>query len=624
MRRILSFLLPIFIISYESYSSSNDIYLLENNIAKFAYGLKLLADYEFYDTAIYLLESGMSTSFSDYAKYYTARAYMFLGDLRKAQEYFISINKNFPWYDYVLQGIYFISFRIGDFSLCEGFKDIKAIPEKGIPEFYEFLFLCNERYVAYLWERGRYDEAEKIKERMKKILYLYLKNIYSPVDFIPYRKNLKKVFDLSLRAFGKSPNEVIEKDMKEDLADTLFKLGSYSDVIDWSSDDYKLARVYFASARYKDAISMAQKLIGKEKDYERKEKLTYIILVSYARLGDQDNFRKFALDYIRNYPKERFAGDLAIKLGVESYLESQTREAVKLISLALRSPFDDVRERAKFLLRYTFGQDIKSEPKGFLLLLKKYKDGLSFFRVDKEHNFSEQRIPSKFAWEIYFLKIYLTDSALSFLPSFIVSNSRFDRDDIYFLSQRGFLNFLPLKGDFRSVFAVWVPPPVSFYDEIDSAAQRFGVPVPLLKSIALIESNFNPAAISPARAIGLMQIIPTTGKEVLSELGIPFSIDLLFDPEINAKVGAYYLKKLKDTFGSWTLAIAAYNAGPGAVSNWIKKNGKIYCDSPELFIESIPYRQTRFYVMRALSYYLEYSKFFGYEINLDDLFRCYS
>lgn len=622
MRRFFSLTLFIFF-SYKSYAA-DDLYIIENKIAKFAYGLKLLADYGFYDTAIYLLESGMNTSFSEFSKYYTARAYMFLGDLQKAQEYLISVNKDFPWYDYVLQAIYFISFRIGDFSLCDRFKDMQAIPEKGIPEFYEFLFLCSERYISYLWERGKYDEAQKGKERMKRILYLYIKNIYSPVDLLPYEKNLRKAFDLSLKVFAKPPIEVIGDDLKEDVADVLFRLGLYSDAIDWSSDDYKLARSYFASGRYKEAVSMAQKLITKEKDYERREKLAYITVVSYARLDDKDNFRNHAINYIKNYSRERFAGDLAIKLGVESYLESQTQEAVKLISLATGSPFEDIKERARFLLRYTLGQDVKSEPKGFLLLLKKYKDGLSFFRVEKEYSFAEQRIPSKFAWEIYFLKIYLIDSLLSSLPSFIVSNSRFSQDDIYFLSQRGFLNFLNLKGDFRSVFAVWVPPPVSFYDEIDSAAQKFGVPVPLLKSIALIESNFNPSAISPAKAIGLMQIIPATGKEVLSELGVPFSLDLLFDPEVNAKVGAYYLKKLKDTFGSWTLAIAAYNAGPGAVSSWIKKYGKIYCDSPEVFIESIPYRQTRFYVMRAISYYLEYSRFFGYEINLDDIFRCYS
>ncbi|MCS7213583.1 MAG: lytic transglycosylase domain-containing protein [Candidatus Calescibacterium sp.] len=619
---VFSIILSLSSFSQKVYSYEEDLDVVENKIAKFAYGLRLLADYEFYDTAIYLLESGVDTSFSEFAKYYTARAYMFLGDLQKAREYFLSIKKDFIWYEYVLQNIYFISFRIGDFSLCNRFNELKVIPERGVPEFYELLFLCNERYIVELLERNKEAEAQKVKERMKNILYLYIRNIYSPVDFIPYRKYLRRAFDLSLRVYGKPPAQVIDQKFKEDIADVLFRSGIYSDVLDWSSDEYKLARAYFASADYKKAVELSEKLLPKEREYERREKLTYIALVSYARLDNRKMFENLALEYIKNYSKERYAGDLAIKLGVEKFLDGATDSAVSLISNALASPFEDIRERARFLLRYTFGHNIKSDPKGFLFLIKKYKDGLSFLRVDKTYTFVEQKIPSKFAWELYFLKIYLADSALYPLTSLIISNSNLNRDDALFLSQRGFSNLLPFKGDFRSVLAVWTPPPISFYDELDSASQKFSVPLPLLKSIALIESNFNPVAVSPAKAIGLMQIIPTTGKEIFSDLGVPFSVDLLFDPEINAKAGAYYLQKLKNVFGSWALAIAAYNAGPGAVSSWIKKYGKVYCELPEIFIENIPYRQTRFYVMRALSYYLEYSKVFGYEINLDEIFRC--
>lgn len=606
----------------EAYSDDDDLAVVENNVAKFSYGLKLLADYEFYDTAVYLLEAGINTSFSNFAKYYIAKAYIFLGDFHRSQEYLLQIDKSFIWYEYVLQTIYYTSFRKGDVGLCSRVSDLRFIPEKGVPEFYELIFLCLERQLVYLRDRGREKEAEKVRERMKEILYFYLRSIYSPVDLIPYRKYLRRAFDLSLRVFGDTPRNVISQNLKEEIADIMLRNGRYSDVIDWSSDNYKLARAYFSTGEYEKAVKLAEDLLPSEKDYERREKLSYIVLVSYARLNERDKFEKLALEYIKNFPEERFAGDIAIKLGVESYLEGNTSKALNLISSALSSSFEDIRERARFLMRYTFGYNVKSKPKGFLVLIKSYKDGLVNLKVEKEYGLLERRIPSKFAWELYFLRIYLTDSSLSSLPFLIVSNSRLTKDDSYFLFQRGFLRSMDEKEDSRSTFAVWIPPPISFYDELEVASRMFNVPLPLIKSIAFVESKFNPSAVSPANAIGLMQIIPSTGKEIFEDLGIPFSVELLFDPEINAKAGAYYLQKLKRTFGTWTFAVAAYNAGPNATSSWIKRHRKVYCELPEIFIESIPYRQTRFYVMRVLSYYLEYSKFFGYEINLEELFKC--
>lgn len=624
MRKALSCLTTAVVlsISHPALALAEEIETIENRVARFSYGLRLLADYEFYDTAVYLLEAGLATSFSDFARYYMAKAYMFLGDLHKARENLLLIRRNFMWYDFVLQSLYYVSFRLGDTALCDRFKEPVAIPQTGVPEFYEFVFLCGERRLAYLVELGDSVGAEKLRDWMKKLLMLYLKSIYSPVDLIPYRRYVKRAFELSMKVFGKPPEDILDQKSKEEIADVLFKVGRYSDAIFWSSDKYKLARAYFASGNYKMASELSAEILPRSKEYDVREKLTYILLISYARMDMRTEFEKLALEYIKNFPNERFSGDLAIKLGVERYVDGNTQDAVKLISYAVSSPFEDVRERARFLLRFTFGHNVKAEPRGFLLLLKSYRDGLSNFRVAREYSIDESYVPSMLAWEIYFLKIYLADSALSQLPTTIVSRVTLSKDDIRFLSQRGFVKLFGIKADERSVFASVIPPPVSFYRELEHASSAFGVPLPLLKAIAFVESRFNPVAVSPANAIGLMQIIPATGKEIFRELGIPFSVELLFDPEMSARAGAYYVRKLKDTFGSWTLAIAAYNAGPSSVSSWLNNFGRYYCSQPEIFIERIPFRQTRLYVMRVLSYYLEYSKYFEHEINLEELFGC--
>ncbi|KQZ89599.1 hypothetical protein ASD62_10070 [Phycicoccus sp. Root563] len=111
-----------------------------------------------------------------------------------------------------------------------------------------------------------------------------------------------------------------------------------------------------------------------------------------------------------------------------------------------------------------------------------------------------------------------------------------------------------------------------------SAAQRYDVPVALLTSVAKAESGFNPNAVSPAGAVGLMQLMPATARG----LGV--------DPRNPAQAidgAARLLARHLDTFGSTSLAVAAYNAGPGAVQR--------YGGVP-------PYRETQQYVQRVIGY----------------------
>ena len=110
--------------------------------------------------------------------------------------------------------------------------------------------------------------------------------------------------------------------------------------------------------------------------------------------------------------------------------------------------------------------------------------------------------------------------------------------------------------------------------------RRTGVPAELLKAVCIAESRMNPNAVSPAGARGLMQIIPSTARA----LGVTDS----FDPTQSITGGATYLAKQVETFGSYPLAVAAYNAGPGAVHE--------YDGIP-------PYAETQTYVKRVIGLY---------------------
>ena len=118
------------------------------------------------------------------------------------------------------------------------------------------------------------------------------------------------------------------------------------------------------------------------------------------------------------------------------------------------------------------------------------------------------------------------------------------------------------------------------------------------------ESSFNAAAVSPSGALGLMQLLPGTARDVAGRLGVVFIQDKLTrDPAYNVQLGSQYLAEMLQRFGgSYELALAAYNAGPNRVARWLEsvgdpRNGKI--DMVD-WIEMIPFRETRNYVQRIM------------------------
>ncbi len=606
----------------------------EINISKFAYGLKLLSDNSFLELSPPLLESGLETRFQDFSKYYLGRSYTFLGLYDQAQKYFLSITRTFVFYDQVLNNLVFISYQKGDRSVCEFLK--QDLIDRAIPEIFEVMILCNESKIVFLRERGMLKEAEELKEKSKKVISSYIKSVLNPVDFIDYSGRLKRIDDLSSRIFGVPATQILSSSEREEIAKLLFEKGFYDVALKWTQDDLMRARIYFSLQDYDRALSFAEKLTEKITDSKDLEKLYVILIFSYARKKNPDliNFERFVLDYIKRFSQERLAGDLAIKIGVEKYLAGLTSEAYTLFYQASRSPHKDISERAKYILNKVLGFKVSFQPDGFILLIEKYKEGFSRLKpsdISGPDIVSNNRSsffsfvltpPSDRIEDLYFLKLYLADSKANQVVKIILDSWNLSGEEKRWLISFGFFRYFSPSADFRSTFAVYKPPPIAFYWDFLRASNEFGVPISLLLSIALIESHFDVSAVSSANAMGVMQIIPSTAKEIFSDWGLPFAKDFLFEPSANILAGAYYLSKLKKMFGSWLLAIAAYNAGPNPVRKWIQDNKNLYCSNPEIFLENIPFRQTRFYVMRALSYYLEYSKILREDIDVAGIFGC--
>jgi len=151
--------------------------------------------------------------------------------------------------------------------------------------------------------------------------------------------------------------------------------------------------------------------------------------------------------------------------------------------------------------------------------------------------------------------------------------------------------------------------PLRYWELILETSEKNQLDPFLVAGLIRQESLFMPDAVSPAGAIGLMQIMPATGERVADRLGMKgFETEWLQDPEVNIRIGTAYLAGLVRRHGQdWPKILATYNAGPKAVAKWAASMPKAEMDE---FVESILYRETRIYVKKVLSNRALYQKLY--------------
>ena len=154
--------------------------------------------------------------------------------------------------------------------------------------------------------------------------------------------------------------------------------------------------------------------------------------------------------------------------------------------------------------------------------------------------------------------------------------------------------------------------PSPYTDDVRSAEAQEGLPAGLIWAVMRQESGFDPDVVSPARAVGLMQVLPDTARLVADELSIDQDDARLTSPSFNVRVGAHFMRKLLDRFhGDIPLAVAAYNGGADSIERWLSRAPGMQLDA---FIERIAYDETREYVVRVMGNLARY----GYLARGDD------
>jgi len=141
--------------------------------------------------------------------------------------------------------------------------------------------------------------------------------------------------------------------------------------------------------------------------------------------------------------------------------------------------------------------------------------------------------------------------------------------------------------------------PVRYSDVIEIYADKHGLPKELIYAIIRAESSFNRYAVSHRGASGLMQIMEQTANWAAEQIGIAdYDFERIFEPEINIQIGTWYINRLIGQFGgNLDTALAAYNAGSGNVSSWLREQ-----NSDDFTLEHIPFPETRNYVQRVRTY----------------------
>ncbi len=169
---------------------------------------------------------------------------------------------------------------------------------------------------------------------------------------------------------------------------------------------------------------------------------------------------------------------------------------------------------------------------------------------------------------------------------------------------------MPIDGAPKDFWQLLFPLP--YKNDVMANAKQQGLDPSMIAALVRQESEFNPQAVSAAKAYGLTQVRPATGRSLARKAGMrTFSTRMLYQPATSLRLGAIYLRLLLDELGgNWEETLAAYNAGKSRVTNW--QTWATYREPAE-FVESIPFTETREYVQAVLRNAELYRKIYGIE-----------
>jgi soluble lytic murein transglycosylase len=155
--------------------------------------------------------------------------------------------------------------------------------------------------------------------------------------------------------------------------------------------------------------------------------------------------------------------------------------------------------------------------------------------------------------------------------------------------------------------------PIAYWDLIQKYSPQNGLDPFLVAALMCQESTFVANIRSPAKAVGLMQLVAPTARQYAKRLGITYSPAVLTNPELNIRIATAYLGDQLREYGSWYRVLAAYNAGDGRARRWTAEKPDL---SQEEWIDDIPFFETQAYVRKILANAEDYRRLYGTDAGL--------
>ena len=175
--------------------------------------------------------------------------------------------------------------------------------------------------------------------------------------------------------------------------------------------------------------------------------------------------------------------------------------------------------------------------------------------------------------------------------------------------KRAYPQYLAAGGETLPSEILQVIFPLDYWPLLQKYAEQRGLDPYVVAALVAQESNFDPAVVSPANAWGLMQVLPSTGRNLARKLGVhPFSTKRLTEAEVNVRLGTQFFADSIRRFGGVHFALAAYNAGDSRVASWQRERPDMPQDE---FIDDIPFPETQNYVKRILGTAEDYRSLYG-------------
>jgi hypothetical protein len=550
-------------------------------------------------------------------KYELAKSYSRQNLSLEAKSSFEAVQKEFPGTDYDLGSDYYLSNLSSDIQgrIERLRRYLQASPDGSLAHLVADQFISLDsngkdltNYIALAYYNHEdFKKALEYFDLSKDSLDLYL---------LAYAKSLvrqKKIQEAKTILLEKIP-QLKNESLTKDSLDYLLEISKRTEVLGYLrllAPKMLIAqdKVFWEIARRTDTIVDYKKVF---EDYPE----SFYAAESMSRAFWKEYSRKtyhraltLAEEHWKKYPESRsrtFVAFWAAKI----YLEQGRLDLAnsKFLELSEEYPYNYYSFRALSILKgekHWFKQPSSNEffsfptwtwpqPIDFKFFEKDYGRDLSELFMTQRYEFILEN-EEKEKWKLdTLLRSYLYALSGNHLKA--ISNAYFSIDH----------KTIPRYEDLKFQFAF----PLLYADLLaDEVGKNQKLDPMLAHALIKQESRYQPEIVSKVGAIGLMQLMPYTARSISRELGLKSpNIDDLMSPGLNIKLGVKYMEELLGRFdNNMVFTLASYNAGPMAVKHWTKSK----VSDMDLFIEEIPYNETRNYVMKVLENYWIYKKVYS-------------